>query len=105
VTDIPLYERYDAETQRSTEVFTDGETGLPVFVKSQNTAPIIESAKQIASHFDKHTKRQITHVARIPYVIWQRLNMLGITRDEKAFNAWLDSREGRLMRCDDGRKL
>jgi hypothetical protein len=105
VTDTPLYERWDAETQRSTEVFTDGETGLPVFVKSQNTKPIVESAKAIASSFDPHVKRDITHVARIPMVVYQRLQMLGITKDPVAFNKWLDSRECRLFRCDDGRRL
>jgi hypothetical protein len=105
VTDVPLYERYDPVTQRSTEVFTDGETGLPVFVKSQNTAPIVESAKTIAASFDPSVKRSITHVARIPMVIYQRLQMLGITKDPKAFNAWLDSRECRVFRTDNGRRL
>jgi hypothetical protein len=105
MTDIPLYENYDPVTQRSTEVFTDSETGLPVFIKSQNTQPIVESAKAIASSFDKHRKTPIQHVARIPMVVYQRLQMLGITKDPAAFNKWLDSRECRLFRCDDGRKL
>jgi hypothetical protein len=103
--DKTLYERYDAETQRSTEVLEDADTGIPYIVKSQNTRPIVESAKAIASSFDPHIKRDITHVARIPYVIWQRLQMLGITRDEKAFNAWLDSREARAFRTDNNRRL
>jgi hypothetical protein len=105
MTDKSLYERWDPETQRSTEVFTDSETGLPVFVTSQNTKPIIESAKQLASSFDPHVRREVTHVARIPLVIWHRLVRTGIAKDEAAMNKWLNSREGRLMRCDDGRRL
>jgi hypothetical protein len=103
--DTPLYERYDPETQRSTEVFTDGDTGLPVFVYSQNYKPILESAKAIASSFDPHIKREVVHVARIDANTWAHLVRIGIARDEKAMNAWLNSREGRAFRCDDGRKL
>jgi hypothetical protein len=103
--DIPLYENYDEATQRSTEVFTDGETGLPVIVQSQNTKPIVESAKAIASSYDPLVRRDVTHVARIPLVIWQRLMRLGIAKDPKAMNAWLDSREARLFRTDNARRL
>jgi hypothetical protein len=102
-----IYESWNPITQRSTDVELDSETGLPVITHSQNTKPIVESAKRLASAFDPHAKRpnDMVHVARIPLVIWNRLQMLGITKDEKALNAWLDSRECRLFRCDDGRKL
>ena len=99
----PLYSSYNPATGRSTELTE--EDGLPVLVHSQNTTPIIESAKAIAASFDPLVRRDVTHVARIPMVIWQRLVRTGVAGDEKAFNAWLNSREGRLMRCDDGRKL
>jgi hypothetical protein len=99
----PLYERYDPVTQRVTEV-TSEEDGL-VFLQTQNTTPIVESAKRIASNFDPHVRRDMTHVARIPLVVWQRLVRTGVAHDQKALNAWLDSRECRLFRCDDGRKL
>lgn len=103
----PLYSNYDPVTRRSTEVEPDWESGHLVFTHSQNTTPIVESAKRLASAFDPHAKRpdDIVHVARIPMVIWQRLQRLGITKDEKALNAWLDSRECKLFRTDDGRKL
>jgi hypothetical protein len=101
----PLYERYDPVTTRHTEVITDTDTGLPLIVRTQNARLIMESAKRIASNFDPHVKRDITHVARIDANTWANLTRLGITRDPKAFNAWLDSREARYFRTDDGRRI
>lgn len=100
-----LYESYDPATQRATEVTTDSETGLPVIVKSQNTRPIIEAAKRQAASFDATVRRDVTHVARIPAVIWQNLMRLGIAKDEKALNAWLNERDNRVFRVDDARRL
>jgi len=102
---IPLYEHFDPVTERSTVVETDEESGLTVFTKTQNTRPIVESAKALASNFTGTPKHGVVHVARIPNVIWQRLVMTGIARDERALNAWLNSREARLFRTDDGRTL
>jgi hypothetical protein len=103
----PLYHRYDPVTQRATEITTDPETGNLIFVHSQNTAPIVESAKRLASNFDKHAKRPdgFVHVARLPGVIVQMLIREGIWNDTQALNAWLDRRENRVFRVDDGRKL
>lgn len=101
----PLYESWNETTQRSTTIELDTETGLPLITQAQNVRPIVESAKRIASNFDPHRRSDMTHVARIPLVIWQRLQRLGITKDPKALNAWLDSRECRLFRTDDGRRL
>ena len=107
MTDTPFYHTWDPVTQRSTEIVTDSETGLPVIISSQNTRPIVESAKQLASAFDKHTPRPdgITHVARIPSVIVRQLMRTGIWYDQKALNAWLDARDNRVFRVDDGRRL
>jgi hypothetical protein len=102
---LPLYERYDRETQRHTKVVTDGETGLPLIIRSQNYKPILESAKAIAASFDPHVKRDVVHVARIDRNTWANLVRIGIAGDEKAMNAWLNSREGRAFRTDDGRRL
>jgi hypothetical protein len=103
----PLYERWDATTQRHTEVITDTDTGLPLIVLTQNTRPIVESAKRLASNFDKHThgKSDFVHVARIDKNTYFHLVRMGIARDPKAFNAWLDSREARHFRTDDARRL
>lgn len=100
-----IYESFDPVTQRATEIETDTE-GL-VITHSQATREIVESAKRIASGFDPHwhPKQDVVHVARIPLVIWQRLMRTGVARDPKALDAWLDSRECRLFRTDDGRKL
>jgi hypothetical protein len=99
-----LYENYDEATQRATEITSDDDVGL-VFVHSQNTKPIIESAKAIASSFDPLVRRDTTHVARIPINIYQHLQRLGITKDRKAFEAWLDHRDNCVFRTDDRRKL
>jgi hypothetical protein len=96
----PLYHSYDPVTQRATEITTDTDAGL-VFVHSQNTKPIVESAKAIASSFDPLVRRDTIHVARIPMVIYQRLQKLGITKDRKAFDAWLNDRDNSVFRTDD----
>ena len=107
MTDRILYERDDPLTSRRTEVVIDSDTGFPLIVRHMDTKPIVESAKQLASNFDKHRKNPhgVTHVARIDINTWAQLTRLGITRDEKAFNVWLDSREAMYFRCDDRRKL
>ena len=101
----PLYSHYDPVTRRFTEVVEDSETGLPVFTKTQDTTPIVESAKALASNFSGTPAHGITHVARIPNVVWQRLVMTGVARDERALNNWLNDPDNRVFRCDDGRRL
>ena len=100
----PLYQSYDPVTQRATEITVDADDGL-VFVHSQNTRPIVESAKRIASSFDPLVRRDTIHVARIPMVIWQQLQKLGITKDEKALNKWLNDPDNSVFRTDDRSKL
>jgi hypothetical protein len=96
----PLYQSYDPVTQRATEITEDADDGL-VFVHSQNTRPIVESAKRIASNFDPLVRRDTVHVARIPMVIWQQLQRLGITKDEAALNKWLNDPDNSVFRTDD----
>jgi hypothetical protein len=38
-------------------------------------------------------------------VVVQRLMQTGIWYDEKAMNAWLNQRDNRVFRTDDGRRL
>ena len=101
----PLYGNYDARTGRSTQVSIDAETGLPVITKSQAVRPIVESAKRIAGNFAGPNPQGVTHVARIPLVVWQRLMQTGVAKDEKALSKWLNERDNRVFRTDDGRKL
>ena len=101
----PFFEKYDPVTTRYTEIVNDPETGLPLITTTQDVKPIVESAKRINSNFQGTNKDDITLVARIPYVVWQQLNLLGITRDEKAFNAWLELREAAHFRTDGRRRL
>jgi hypothetical protein len=107
MTERLLLHTSNATTGRATSIVIDDETGCPLIISHQNARPIMESAKAIASNFDKHNarKQDFVHVARIPGNIWQELNRLGIARDEKAMNVWLNSREARYFRCDDGRKV
>jgi hypothetical protein len=100
---VPLYQHYDPLTGRNTEVEVDGKEML--FIHSQDTKPIVESAKAIASNFDPLVRRDTIHVARIPLVIWRQLQRLGITNDEKALNAWLNDRDNRVFRTDDCSQL
>jgi len=102
-----LFEGENPAISRRTTLTIDPDTGLPLIMQWQDTRPIVESAKRIAASFDphRHPRQDIQHVARIPLVMWQRLARVGITRDEVAFTAWLNSREARALRCDDGRKL
>jgi hypothetical protein len=102
-----IYEKDDPLTRRRTEVETDAEAGL-VFVHSQDTKAIVESAKALAASSDPSAawrRNGVVHVARIPMVEWNRISRLGITRDPKAFNEYLNLRETRAFRTDDGRKI
>ena len=105
----PLYQHFRPDTRRTTVVTEDAETGLPLIVRRQDTTPIVDSAKRLASSFDPIRPRsgsdEWTHVARIPVVVWEHLNKLGITSDRRAFDAWLDMRECQAFRTDDGRRL
>jgi hypothetical protein len=95
-----LYQSYNPVTRRGTEVERDPDGGL-LFVHTQDTRPITESAKTIASNFDPLVRRDTVHVARIPLVIWRRLQKLGITNDEKALNDWLNDSDNAVFRTDD----
>ena len=99
----PLYEHYDPVTLRNTEVEVDGKEML--FIHSQDTKPVVESCKAIASSFDPLVRRDTVHVARIPLVIWRQLQRLGITNDEAALNRWLNHRDNAVFRTDDRSKL
>jgi len=101
----PFTINWDQVTGRVTTLDTDVETGHAIIRKHQPVKPIIESAKRIASNFSGPNPQGVTHVARIPKVIWQRLVQTGVAKDEKAMNAWLNRRDNRVFRCDDGRKL
>lgn len=105
--DRTIFDSYNPVTRRSTELVIDGETGLPLIVHTQDTKPIIEANKRQANNFDKYRARKsdFVHVARIDINTWRHLTALGITRDEKAFNAWLQLREASFYRVDDRRRL
>jgi hypothetical protein len=98
---------YQAATQSRTQIVRDAETGLPLIVRTHDSQPIMDANKRQAAAFDKHTARRagVVHVARIPKPVYARLVRMGITRDPKAFDAWLSARDNRVFRVDDGRRL
>lgn len=102
-----LYDCWNPHTLRQTEVVTDADTGLPLIVHVQDTRPILAANQRDAANFDRHKARRadFVHVARIPMPEWIKLQRLGITSDQRAFNAYLNMRETRAFRCDDGRTL
>jgi len=104
---LVLYEHWDPLTSRMTEVTVDEETGLPLIRHTQDYKPIVASAKRLASNFDKHIhpKQPFTHIARIPTLEYLKLVKVGINRDARAMLAYLDMREARQFRVDDGRRL
>ena len=103
--DRTILDTWNPVTRRSTELIIDGESGLPLIVHTQDTKPIIEHCKRLASNFQGTNKDDITHVASIPMVIWRQLQALGITRDENELNKWLDEFDNRVFRTDGGRRL
>jgi hypothetical protein len=101
-----LYERYDPVTGRNTEIETDAEAGL-VFTHTQDTRPVVEACKRAASNFDPNAWRKLgwTRVASVPAVIVRQLMREGIWQDPKRRTEWLNGRDQRVFRTDDGRKL
>lgn len=99
-----LYDSYSPVTRRGTEIEHDHEAGL-VFTHTQDTKPIVEQCKRDASNFDPLVRRDTVKVASIPLVIWRQLQRLGITKDEKALNAWLNDPDNSVFRTDDRSRL
>lgn len=100
-----LYDYWNETTRRSTVIETDSETGLPLITHTQDVKPILEANKRLANNFQGTNKDGFTLVARIPMVVWQEWNRLGITKDQAALNAALQMREAMYLRTDDRRRL
>lgn len=96
-----VYESWDPATLRSTEVSLDPDLAGLVIAHTQDTRPIVESAKRIASNFDATVRRDIVHVARIPRNVWRRLQRTGVAYDQRALNAWLNDPDNSVFRTDD----
>jgi hypothetical protein len=105
--DRTLLDRWDETIRLSTELIVDGETGLPLIRHTQDVRPILEANKRQAASFDPHRARNadFVHVARIPRVVWNEWQRLGITKDQAALNAALQMREAMHLRTDDRRRL
>ena len=99
-----LYESINPETRQATRVEQGYGEGLRI-VHHQNTKPVVESAKAVASSFDPTARRDTVHVARIPLGIYRQLERLGITKDRAAFHRWLNDPDNAVFRTDDRSKL
>jgi len=100
-----LYRVWDKASRSLTRVTTDSETGLPLIVCQHDPSILIEVNKRQAAQFDRTVRRDVTHVARIPAKVMARLRRTGVANDPKAFAAWLNERDNRVFRVDDGRTL
>ena len=103
--DRTILDTWNPVTRRSTELITDGETGLPLIRHTQDVKPILDANKRLANNFTGPNKEGFTLVARVPWVTWSEWERLGITRDEKALNAVLQMRESMYLRTDDRRRI
>jgi len=104
-----LYRVWDKSQRKLTRVTTDTETGLPLIVCQHDPSVLIEVNKRQANAFDPHAngwkRHGYQHVARIPGAVMARLRRTGVANDPKAFDAWLNERDNRVFRVDDGRTL
>lgn len=105
-----IYDSYRPEVRRRTRVIVDADTGLPLIINEQDYQPIVDDNARLRSQFDRHAQRQanvngLAHVARIPLQEWNKLEKMGITADDKALDKYLDRRDARAWRVDDGRRL
>ena len=98
-----LYDNWNEVTQRQTEIYW--EDGLPIIRYTQNFKAILERNKREAANFQGTNRDDITKVASIPVVVWQRLVQTGVAHDQQALNAWLNQRDNRVFRTDDARRL
>ena len=97
---------------RATRVIRREEGGLLIAHHQNNLTAIAEQCKREASAFDPIAHRaragrseQMTKVASIPLVVWNDLCRRGIAHNTKLLDAWLNRRDARVFRTDDGRKL
>jgi hypothetical protein len=105
-----ILERNTPETGKRTRIERDPESGCVLIRSIQDTDPIVDDCKRMATARDRHeisaaSRRGGVMVANIPIVMWLQLVRLGITRDEKALRKWLSRRDTRHLRTDDGRSL
>lgn len=81
--------------------FAEGEFAVE---SAQDVEPVVELNKEQRKASDGHFNLDgLTHVARIPKVVWMDLVKKGIADDEEALKRWLDRRDIRGFRTHPGR--
>ena len=104
MTDRTIFESWNPDTQRSTELVidTDGQSWI---TQTQNVKAILEANKRQSNNFQGPNKEGFTHIARVPMVTWAEWTRLGITKDQAALKAALEMRESMFLRTDDRRRI
>lgn len=100
---------WDRPNRSLTRVITDSETNLPLIIREHDASPLLAINQRQANAFDKHQngwkKHGWQHVARLPPAVAARLRRIGLLNDRAAFDVWLNERDNRKFRVDDGRKV
>jgi hypothetical protein len=93
---------------------TDAATGLPLIVRAQECAEILEANAREANAYQPGDAARrpggFRHIARIPRVVWGQMRQLGIVKgnkvvDEQRFLRFLSERDVRKLRTDNGKRL
>lgn len=87
--------------------FEEGVNNLLIHHKvSQDIEPTLKLAKVLREnqqHSFADKASGMKHVAEIPRVIWDQLEMAGITKDKKKFKEWLNDFSNKPFRVYEGR--
>jgi len=109
-----LLDTIDPDRRMRTRVERDVETGVPIIRVVQDVAPVLDANVTQANAFDRYAARRVPggwrHVARLPMVVVQQLNDIGVMRgttiiDHQWMDRWLSSNSNRKLRTDNGARL
>lgn len=84
--------------------YYDDDAGTFTIQQVQDTKHIIEQNKGQYNAIDEKARwGEWQKVASIPMNLWADLNAKGITRDSKAFKAWLNDSDNKFFRTRPGK--
>lgn len=84
--------------------YYDADNDKVIIQQVQDTTRIIEQNKALLAQSNKSDRwGDWQKVATIPMALWADLNAKGITKDKKAFKAWLNSPDNRFFRTREGK--
>lgn len=99
-----IYEDHSPESRLTDEVWLDDAEGKLHFETRQDVTQLVEECKaQYNDGGERPRWGDGRLVARIPTALWMDLYQKGITRDPKAFRAWMNDYNNRVFRTTHGR--